>query len=49
METTLMRGRWESPRTAKQYITEGALTLAQLGFRDEQKELFAELAKLLRR
>ena len=46
MEATLIKGRWESSRTARIYLAEGALALAQASFSREQKSQLLAFASL---
>jgi len=48
LERTLYRGRWESSRTARIYITEGVLALAEITLTAEQSERINEGLRLVR-
>ena len=47
MESTLVRGRWESSRTARIYLTEGMAALQETALKDWQIQLAAHFAKIL--
>ena len=47
MESTLVRGRWESSRTARIYLTEGMAALQETSLEDWQVQLAAHFAKIL--
>ena len=44
MEATLINGRWESSRTARIYLAEGALALAEATFTEDQKGILLSFA-----
>ena len=48
MSRALYRGRWESPRTAKQYLAEGVAAIANIYFTHEDKQLVRRLGMGLR-
>ena len=47
MESTLVRGRWGSSRTARIYLTEGMAALQETSLKDWQIQLAAHFAKIL--